>query len=170
MAASGRHGCRAPGPIRGPVRSNPGAWDTVRVERARQWLEINMVTYRRNKSEMLPPVSEQKQHTEPSVANMKAGQRSKIRELEDALVEAGYTSLDEQAQVLGLPRSTSWSILKSGHKSPWLSANTINRIFTSPRLPLRARSLILEYIVEKAAGMYGGNGRPHHRFASHASM
>ena len=41
----------------------------------------------------------------------KARQRSKIREIGDALVTSGFSTLDEQAKVLGLCRSTVWTLL-----------------------------------------------------------
>ena len=52
-----------------------------------------------------------------AVAEAKARQLSKIRELRLALRRAGLIGLDEQAKALGLPRSTTWKILKGGHKT-----------------------------------------------------
>ena len=43
---------------------------------------------------------------------MRAGQANKIRELRQALIDAGFVSLDQQATALGLPRSTTWAVLK----------------------------------------------------------
>ena len=48
-----------------------------------------------------------------SGADVKARQSSKIRELGEALITAGFVSLDAQARVLGLPRSTAWTILSA---------------------------------------------------------
>src|SRR5204863_6851493 len=67
---------------------------------------------------------------------MKARQALKIRELGDALVAAGYASLDQQAKILGLPRSTTWTIIRADHKSSGLSAAVINRILSTSQLPL----------------------------------
>ena len=89
------------------------------------------------------------------LAEMKAKQSAKIRELQDALVTAGYLSLDEQARALGLSRSTTWTILKGSHKASGLSAATINRMLVEPRLPPPVRTKILEYVREKNAGFYG---------------
>ena len=89
------------------------------------------------------------------LAEMRARQRARIRELGDALVGAGLVALDEQAKALGLPRSTTWTILKGNHKGSGLSANIINRMFLSPRLPPPVRAKLLEYVDEKAAGLYG---------------
>ena len=80
---------------------------------------------------------------------MKARQSSKIRELGDALIAEGYLTLDEQARVLGLGRSTTWTILKGNHKTSGLSAGIINRMLAAPRLPALVRARILEYIDEK---------------------
>ena len=52
-----------------------------------------------------------------NVAGMKAQQRIKIQEIRSALKRTGFLTLDEQAKVLGLPRSTAWSVLKPNHKS-----------------------------------------------------
>src|SRR5262249_11704985 len=54
-------------------------------------------------------------HQSPSlqtVSRMKARQSAKIREIAEALVCAGFVKLDAQAKVLGLCRSTTWTILK----------------------------------------------------------
>jgi len=91
------------------------------------------------------------------VADMKARQSAKIRSIGKALADAGYLSLDQQAKVLGLHRSTAWTILKANHKSSGLSAVVINRMLAAPGLPLAARARILEYIEEKTAGLYGDN-------------
>ena len=69
------------------------------------------------------------------VSEAKARQLSKIRELRLALRRAGLIGLDEQAQALGLPRSTTWKILKGGHKASGLSAMVISRMLSEPRLP-----------------------------------
>ena len=41
----------------------------------------------------------------PSLADVKARQSSKIREIGEALITAGFVSLNAQAKVFGLPRS-----------------------------------------------------------------
>jgi hypothetical protein len=51
-----------------------------------------------------------KKTTNLSLAAMKARQSSKIREIGKALISTGFVSLDAQAKVLGLPRSTAWTI------------------------------------------------------------
>jgi hypothetical protein len=101
----------------------------------------------------------------PSVADMKARQSAKIQDLGQALIYAGFRTLDEQADVLGLCRSTAWTILKTCHKGSGLSAAIIERMLGSSELPPRARSVILEYVEEKSFGLYGGNGRQQQRFA-----
>jgi hypothetical protein len=86
---------------------------------------------------------------------MKSRQSSKIREIGEALVAAGFCALDEQAKAIGLSRSTTWTILKGNYKKSGLSAATLNRILASPRLPPIVRAKIQEYIEEKTAGLYG---------------
>src|SRR5215467_10099448 len=100
------------------------------------------------------------------VSEAKARQSSKIRELRLALRRAGLIGLDEQAQALGLPRSTTWKILKGGHKASGLSAMVISRMLSEPRLPPVVRTKILEYVREKADGLYGHGKRELLRFSA----
>ena len=105
-----------------------------------------------------------------SVAEMKARQTSKLRQLADALIAAGFRTIGEQAKVLGLSRSTTWTILNSNHKGSGLSAAIANRIFAAPRLPQPVRSLLVEYTGEKAAGLYGGSMAQRRKFAARLSI
>ena len=84
-------------------------------------------------------------------------QARKISEIKLALVAAGYRRLDEQAAALGLARSTTWTILKSNHKASGLSVPVIKRILAAPRLPATVRTVLDEYVNERAAGLYGGS-------------
>jgi len=101
-----------------------------------------------------------------AAAEAKARQLSKIRELRLALRRAGLIGLDEQAQALGLPRSTTWKILKGGHKASGLSAMVVSRMLSEPRLPPVVRTKILEYVREKADGLYGHGKRELLRFSA----
>src|SRR5256886_199579 len=96
----------------------------------------------------------------------RAQQSSKIKELAEAVKSAGFLTLDEQAIALGLSRSTAWTILKASHKASGLSASIINRMLAAPELPRLARTKILEYVEEKAAGLYGGSRSPRRKFAA----
>ena len=87
-----------------------------------------------------------------------------------ALVAAGICRLDGQALVLGLCRSTTWTILKGNHKASGLSATTINRVLEAPQLPPFVRAKILEYVEEKAAGWYGHSKTQRRRFISQLSV
>jgi hypothetical protein len=95
----------------------------------------------------------------PVTASMKARQSSKIRELAEAVKSVGFFTLDEQAKALGLSRSAAWTIRKASHKASGLSASIINRMLAAPELPPLARTKILEYVEEKAAGLYGGRSQ-----------
>ena len=106
----------------------------------------------------------------PLTARMKARQSSKIRELAEAVKSAGFLTLDEQAKALGLPRSTAWTIRKASHKASGLSASIINRMLAAPELPSLARTKILEYVEEKAAGLYGGSRSQCRKFAARLSI
>ena len=90
-----------------------------------------------------------------STFNAKARQAAKMREIGEALVAAGYDSLDAQAAALGLPRSTTWTIIKATHKSSGLSGATLKRVLSAPGLHPLVRRKILEYIEEKNNGRYG---------------
>src|SRR5881397_1994209 len=106
----------------------------------------------------------------PVLAEMKSRQATKIRELGQALVDAGFLTLDEQAKALGLSRSTAWTIRKASHKASGLSASIINRMLAAPELPPFARTKILEYVEEKAAGLYGGSRSQRRKFAARLSI
>jgi hypothetical protein len=71
----------------------------------------------------------------PVVAEMKARQAAKIRELGYALVDAGFLTLDEQSKALGLARSTTWTILTAS-----------------------------QYTADKLAGVYGGSRTQRRKF------
>ena len=90
---------------------------------------------------------------------MKARQCAKIAELRLVLLQTGYHSLDKQASVLGLSRSTTWAVLQAHHKASGLSGSVIKRMLRSPELPSAARQWIDEYVTEKLAGTYG-HSRP----------
>ena len=100
---------------------------------------------------------------------VKTRQARKIRELGDALVLEGFVTLDQQAEVLGLCRSTAWTILKANHKASGLSAAVINRMWAAPRLPPLVRHKMLEYIDEKIAGSYGHSKTQIRRFTARLS-
>lgn len=82
-------------------------------------------------------------------------QWAKIREIMGALRIAGFESLDQQAAALGLSRSTTWSILSGQHKNSGLSTGTIARILGNQQVPALVRKKLLEYVEEKAQGLYG---------------
>ena len=79
----------------------------------------------------------------------------KIGEIGSLLVSLGIQTLAEQAEVLGVPRSTAWTIRQADHKASGLSAGVINRILAAPRLPAPVRAKVIEYIEEKSSGLYG---------------
>jgi hypothetical protein len=100
-----------------------------------------------------------------SKAKLKARQTAKLGEIREALIAEGFSTLDQQAAVLGLSRSTTWTIVKASHKSSGLSPATLARMLASPRLSPRVRARINEYIEEKSAGFYGDNEHCLRRFA-----
>jgi hypothetical protein len=100
------------------------------------------------------------------LAKMKQRQAHKIREIRHELVNAGYQSLGEQAEALGLSRSTTWAMLNGNYKGSGLSVAIINRMLDAPDLPPRVRQKVLEYVEEKAAGLYGHNETQRTKFTS----
>jgi len=99
-----------------------------------------------------------------SVAKMKARQSAKIREIADALISAGFPTIDTQAKILGVCRSTAWTILNSTHKGSGLSPKVISRILAVRQLPPLVRTKLLEYVEEKASGQYGHSVRLRRKF------
>ena len=95
---------------------------------------------------------------------MKARQLAKIREIAVTLAFTGIVEVREQAQALGLARSTTWTILRATHKSTGLSPMIIARMLASPALPGPVRAKIIEYVEDKAAGLYGHNSAQRRRF------
>ena len=96
--------------------------------------------------------------------HMRASQVKKIRELRQALIDAGFVSLDQQATALGLPRSTTWAVLKGNHKCSGLRAGLIARIWNAPKLPPAAKKILADYVIEKSRGAYGHNDSTRRRF------
>jgi hypothetical protein len=89
------------------------------------------------------------------LSELKARQASKIAEIRQALVAAGYDTITKQAVVLGLSRSSAWAVLRGAHKSSGLSTSVINRVLRSQELPPNARRIVEEYVQEKLLGAYG---------------
>ena len=97
-------------------------------------------------------------------ARKREQQISKLKELRRALVEHGLVSLGQQAEALGLTRSSTWALLQCNHKSSGLRAVLIAKILKAPKLPAAARTILLEYIAEKSQGVYGHNEVQRKRF------
>ena len=72
-----------------------------------------------------------------------------IEHIADALVAAGYTSLDKQAKALGIHRATAWTIIKKKHKLGRLNPDTINRMLANCELPPSVRIVIEQYLAER---------------------
>jgi hypothetical protein len=101
--------------------------------------------------------------------DLKTSQSIKIRAIADALCATGYVTLDQQAAILGVCRSTMWVVRCASHKASGLSARTINRMLSAPDLPSPVREKILEYVKDKVAGRYGHTMQQRRTFAAHCS-
>jgi hypothetical protein len=82
-------------------------------------------------------------------------QLARIREIGHTLASMGYTTIDQQSAILGICRSTAWTLVKSCHKASGLSAHLIKQMLAAPALPPAVRQKILEYVHERATGLYG---------------
>jgi predicted DNA-binding transcriptional regulator AlpA len=89
-----------------------------------------------------------------SITEIKNRQTVKICQIIEALMSEGFCSLNEQAVVLGLIRSTVWNMRRGNHKGSGLSPKIIDRMLSSPQLPSSVRVKIDEYVEEKAAGNF----------------
>lgn len=119
---------------------------------------------------MREPKRSQIEHTSPQAASSGSGalkstmQASSIRDLRQALIEAGHKSLDQQATALGLCRSTTWTVLRGDHKCSGLGAALVARMWVAPELPPTARTILANYITEKSQGAYGHKEDQRERF------
>jgi hypothetical protein len=95
---------------------------------------------------------------------LKARQTSKIAEIGEALRAAGVITLNTQAEVLGLSRSTTYTVVAARHKNSGISGRILARMLRSDRLPLSVRAAIEDYAKEKLSGAYGGDKRHQRRF------
>jgi hypothetical protein len=73
-----------------------------------------------------------------------------LQHISDALIDSGYTKLDEQAKALGVKRSTAWTIIKTKHKLGRLSNKTTRRILANPHTPSAVRSVVQKYLAERS--------------------
>src|SRR5262249_58259798 len=89
---------------------------------------------------------------------------AKIGESGAALLACRFSPFDEQAKLLGLLRSSVWTLLKANHKNSGLSAAVISRMLSAPQLPALVRAKIIEYTKEKSEGIYGHRKLPLRRF------
>jgi hypothetical protein len=97
-------------------------------------------------------------------SDLKSKQTDKITAIRETLIFCGCETLDKQARILGLSRSTAWHLLNGRYKASGLSAGMIKRILSSSILPDRTREVILEYVHEKLEGTYGHSRVPLTRF------
>jgi hypothetical protein len=76
---------------------------------------------------------------------MANSERNALAEIRKALVESGHTSLDDQARVLGLARTTAWTVITCQHKLGRLQLNTTMKILANPHLPPAVRAAVETY-------------------------
>ena len=75
-----------------------------------------------------------------------------IQAIADALVAAGYISLDKQAKALGIHRATAWTIIRKKHKLGRLNRPTAQRILENPDTPPTVRAIIQQTLGERFDG------------------
>jgi hypothetical protein len=103
-------------------------------------------------------------HDDHSLRAMQARQTCKIEQLREVFFVNGRLSVKEQAELLGLCRSTAYAVLQRYYKKSGFSPAIIKRMLACPRLPERARTIIREYVAERAGGLYGHNRSQIRRF------
>jgi hypothetical protein len=103
-------------------------------------------------------------HDDHSLRAMQARHTCKIDQLREVLFANGRLSVKEQAELLGLCRSTAHAVLQRSYKKSGLSTAIIKRMLACPRLPESARTIILEYIAERINGLYGHTPSQRRRF------
>ena len=91
-------------------------------------------------------------------AATRARQSERIKEIRQALIDAGADTLEKQAATLGLSRSSTWALLQGNHKSSGLRASVISRMLAS-QIPPTVRVIIETYVNEKLRGTYGHSKR-----------
>jgi hypothetical protein len=88
---------------------------------------------------------------------------SKLAEIRDALISAGFDTTAKQAAVLGLSRSTACVFLyRDNRVGP--SAKVVKCILSSKKIPPSVRKKIEEYVKEKSLGLYGHGTDPNRSF------
>lgn len=112
------------------------------------------------------PHSEERRSPVSIAARMRERQQQKIAQLKLVLVEHGLQTVREQAEALGLSRSSAWAVLQANHKHRGLSSHVIERIKLSPKLPTKARQVIEEYVRERLSGAYGHSPRSLEKLSS----
>ena len=94
---------------------------------------------RRNAQQSLTAGLEAFRQLEP--ANFR-GRKIPAQLIAEALIKAGYASLDQQAKALGVSRSTAWTIVNTKHKLGRLNSKTTRSILANPDTPASVRGLI----------------------------
>lgn len=90
-------------------------------------------------------------------ADSKKKQASKLAEIHQILIAAGFDTAAKQAAALHLSRSTAWAFLHL-NKRAGPSSVLLKRLLAS-KIPPRVREKIYEYIEEKRLGLYGHHER-----------
>src|SRR5262245_37662149 len=94
------------------------------------------------------PTLSMRLETVRDLERIKSRRKIPIQCIADALIEAGYTSLDEQSKALGLHRSTTWTIVKTKHKLGRLNTTTAQPILANPDTPPSVRAIIHQALAE----------------------
>jgi hypothetical protein len=97
-------------------------------------------------------------------------QQSRILEISEVLSRHGHCTVDQQARILNVPRSTAWTILRPTHKYSGLTIRVLLKMLNAPELPPEARQKVLDYLNEKAEGRFGSNRNCQRRFKTKAKQ
>jgi len=97
---------------------------------------------------------------------LKMRQTRKIAEIGEALRAAGILSLNAQAAVLGLTRSTTYTVVCAEHKSTGLSAKIISQTLRSPCCPYLFELKSRNMPKKRPLRLYGSTKRQQRQFLS----
>jgi len=84
------------------------------------------------------------------LGKLRAGRRTvPVEPIVNALLAAGYSSLDNQAKALGVHRATAWTIIKNKHKLGRLNQATVSRILANSGTPHSVRLIVEQCLKEQ---------------------
>ena len=111
-------------------------------------------THRTSRRENMGQSSTNRRRLIDSRPEAKAKQASKLAEIREALVAAGYDTAAKQAAALGVSRPTAWVVLNRDTRAgPSANGHQTHSFIAEPSAGSATKSR--KYVKEKVAGLYG---------------